>query len=202
MSGTPGRHFAGFDAMPTASLRLLLADRDPVFVSRVFVAAEDLPPYVFVEPCYFGTGQNDQHPPQDIMRGDLMVAEVFNSLQANRKLFEETLLIVLHDEHGGFYDHVPPPPTIAPDGNTRTFAFDGLGVRVPAILISPWLDRGFISMQFDHTSILKMACQIWPGVQPLGARTLHALSPLDSLTWRTEATTDIGPAPTAGTRWR
>jgi phospholipase C len=160
------------------------------------VQAGDLPAYVFIEPYYFGTEENDQHPPQDIMRGDLMVAEVFNSLLANRALFEETLLVVLYDEHGGFYDHVSPPSTVAPDGNTKKFAFDRLGVRVPAILVSPWLDPGFISTEFDHTSILKMACRLWPGVQPLGARTPQANSPLDSLTWLQAPRQAIPQAPT------
>jgi phospholipase C len=161
------------------------------------VAAGDLPHYVFIEPYYFGTEENDQHPPQDIMRGDLMVAQVFNALLANQTLFEQTLLIVLYDEHGGFYDHVVPPPTIPPDGNTKSFAFDWLGVRVPAVLVSPWLDRGFISTPFDHTSLLKMACQIWPGVKPLGARTPQANSPLDSLTWLAAPRQAIPQAPTA-----
>ena len=125
-----------------------------------------------------------------------MVAEVFNSLLANRTLFEETLLVVLYDEHGGFYDHVSPPSTVTPDGNTKKFAFDRLGVRVPAILVSPWVDRGFIGTEFDHTSILKMACQLWPGVQPLGARTPQANSPLDSLTWLETPRRAIPPAPT------
>lgn len=150
------------------------------------VAKGDLPPYVFIEPYYFGAEENDQHPPQDILRGDLLVANVFNALHANQKVFEETLLVVLYDEHGGFYDHVQPPPTIPPDDHTDRFGFDRLGVRVPAILVSPWLDRGFISTQFDHTSILKMACQLWPGVQPLGARTEQANSPLDTVSWRDE----------------
>ncbi len=160
------------------------------------VQASDLPLYVFIEPYYFGTEENDQHPPQDIMRGDLMVAQVFNALMANQTLFEQTLLIVLYDEHGGFYDHMVPPPTIPPDGNTKSFAFDWLGVRVPAVLVSPWLDRGFISTPFDHTSLLRMACQLWPGVKPLGARTPQANSPLDSLTWLAAPRQAIPPAPT------
>lgn len=161
------------------------------------VRAGDLPPYVFIEPYYFGDKENDQHPPQDIMRGDLMVGAVFNALLANRTVFEETLFVVLYDEHGGFYDHVSPPSTVAPDANTEIFAFDRLGVRVPAILVSPWLDRGFICTAFDHTSILKMACQLWPGVRPLGTRTAQAKSPLDSLTWLHAPRRAIPPAPTA-----
>src|ERR1022692_1250726 len=63
------------------------------------VPAGDLPPYVFIEPFYFGTEENDQHPPQAIMRGDLLVAEVFNTLHDNQAVFERTLLVVLYDEH-------------------------------------------------------------------------------------------------------
>lgn len=160
------------------------------------VQAGDLPAYVFIEPAYFGTEENDQHPPQDIMRGDLLVAAVFNALQANQAVFEQTLLVVLYDEHGGFYDHVTPPATIPPDGNTKTYAFDQLGVRVPAILVSPWLAPGFISTAFDHTSVLRMASQLWPAVQPLGARTAQANSLLDSLTWLDAPRRAIPPAPT------
>ncbi|WP_158926455.1 alkaline phosphatase family protein [Acidisphaera sp. S103] len=160
------------------------------------VQAGDLPAYVFIEPAYFGTEENDQHPPQDIMRGDLLVAAVFNALQANQAVFEQTLLVVLYDEHGGFYDHVTPPATIPPDGNTKTYAFNQLGVRVPAILVSPWLAPGFISTAFDHTSVLRLASQLWPAVQPLGARTAQANSPLDSLTWLDAPRRAIPPAPT------
>jgi phospholipase C len=159
------------------------------------VQAGDLPPYVFIEPYYFGTEENDQHPPHDILRGDLLVAQVFNALHSNKAVFERTLLVVLYDEHGGFYDHVSPPATVAPDANTKTYAFNQLGVRVPAILVSPWLNRGFNSTVFDHTSLLKMASQLWPGVQPLGARTAQANSPLDSLTWL-EAPHAVSQAPT------
>jgi phospholipase C len=159
------------------------------------VAAGDLPSYVFIEPSYFGTAENDQHPPQDIMRGEALIASVFNALHANQALFEQTLLVVLYDEHGGFYDHVSPPSTVPPDGNTRDYAFDRLGVRVPAILISPWLDPGYISTVFDHTSMLRMASQLWPGVQPLGARAAQANSPLDSLKWLPAPRRAIPPAP-------
>jgi len=160
------------------------------------VQAGNLPSYVFIEPAYFGTEENDQHPPQDIMRGDALVAAVFNALQANETLFEQTLLIILYDEHGGFYDHVTPPPSVPPDGNTSTYAFNQLGVRVPAILVSPWLDRGFISTPFDHTSVLRLATQLWPQVKPLGARTPQANSPLDSLKWLDSPRRAIPPAPT------
>jgi len=160
------------------------------------VANGDLPAYTFIEPSYFGAEENDQHPPQDIMRGDALIAAVFNALQANQELYEQTLLIVLYDEHGGFYDHIVPEGTIAPDQYTAQYNFEQYGVRVPAVLISPWLAQGFISTPFDHTSLLKMASQLWPGVQPLGARAAMANSPLDALTWLATPRPAI-PAPVA-----
>ncbi len=160
------------------------------------VAAGDLPAYVFIEPNFFGQEENDQHPPQDVMRGDALIASVYNALHANPTLFRETLLVVLYDEHGGFFDHVTPPATVAPDGKTDAYAFNQLGVRVPAIFVSPWLKAGYITPVFDHTSLLKMACDLWPGVRPLGARTAQAESPLKHLPWRDTPRDDTPPAPT------
>lgn len=161
------------------------------------VAAGDLPAYTFIEPTYFGPGQNDQHPPHDVMRGDALIAETYNVLRANPTLFERTLLIVLYDEHGGFFDHVPPPATVAPDGHTGHFAFDVLGFRVPAIFVSPWLDPGVISTVCDHTSLLRMASNLWPGVRPLGARAAQANDPLGELQWRSTPRAPLPEAPVA-----
>lgn len=161
------------------------------------VAAGDLPAYCFIEPSYFGADQNDQHPPDDVMRGDALIAEVYNTLRANPVLFARTLLIVLYDEHGGFFDHVTPPHTVPPDGHTERFSFDVLGFRVPAILVSPLLDPGVVSTVFDHTSLLRMASNLWPGVQPLGRRAAQANDPLASLTWRDTPRIDLPAAPVA-----
>ena len=62
--------------------------------------------------------------------------------------------------------------------------------------MSPWLDPGVVSTVFDHTSVLRMASQLWPGVKPLGARAAQAHSPLDSLTWLNTPRRAIPPAPT------
>ena len=118
---------------------------------------------------------------QDVLRGDALIADVFNTLRSNRAVFEETLLVLVYDEHGGFYDHVVPPAAIPPDGHISAYAFNRLGVRVPAILISPWLDPGYVSTVFDHTSIIRMACEMW-NMKPLYARDARANSPLASLT--------------------
>ena len=159
--------------------------------------AGDLPAYSFIEPTYFGPNQNDQHPPHDVMRGDELIAQVYNPLQANPALFDRTLLIVLYDEHGGFFDHVVPPETIPPDDHTEDYAFDRLGFRVPAVFVSPLLDPGSVHEVYDHTSLLKLAAGKWPNVTPLGRRARAANDPLQALTWREQPRTDMPVAPIA-----
>jgi hypothetical protein len=85
-------------------------------------------------------------------------------------------LVVLYDEHGGFYDHVFPPACVPPDGNTSEFSFVQYGIRVPAVLISPWLEKQVLSDDLDHTSLLRYATDKW-GLGPLGARVVEGLNP-------------------------
>ncbi len=157
----------------------------------------DLPAYSFIEPTYFGPAQNDQHPPHDVLRGDALIAEVYNALRGNPGLFARTLLIVLYDEHGGFCDHVVPPGTVPPDDHTHHFGFDRLGFRVPSILISPLLDPGVCSRVFDHTSLIRLMANRHPGVRPLGRRAAQANDPLDGLRWRATPRPDLPEAAVA-----
>lgn len=161
------------------------------------VKAGDLPAYSFIEPTYFGPHQNDQHPPHDVMRGDALIAQVYNGLRANPAVFERTLLIVLYDEHGGFFDHVVPPKTVPPDDHTKEYAFDRLGFRVPAIFVSPLLDPGVAHGVHDHTSLLKMAAEKWPKVKPLGRRAAQANNPCADLKWRDTPRNDLPECPIA-----
>ena len=96
----------------------------------------DFPEYAFIEPCYFGQQENDQHPPADVRNGEQHIADVYNAIRANDALWKSTLLVITSDEHGGFYDYAVPPPTIAPDNHTAEWSFDQLG-GVPIILVSP-----------------------------------------------------------------
>lgn len=143
--------------------------------------AEQFPQYCFIEPCYSGLDQNDQHPPSDVMRGELLVGQVYNALRGNDALWKSSLFVLLYDEHGGFYDHVSPPgeaecpQACAPDDNIQTFKFDRFGVRVPAILVSPWLSKAPIHTVFDHTSLLKYLTDKW-SLGTLGNRTAKANS--------------------------
>ena len=147
----------------------------PQFFTDAKGAEASFPSYSFIEPTYFGSGQNDEHPPSDILRGEVLLAQVYNAIRNNEALWEKTLLVVLYDEHGGFYDHVFPPACVAPDGNTSEFSFAQYGIRVPAVLISPWLEKQVLSDDLDHTSLLRYATDMW-GLGALGARTAAAKS--------------------------
>jgi len=167
------------------------------FVADVQGPADQFPQYVFIEPTYFGAGQNDQHPPSDVMHGETLIAAVYNSIRANQQLWQSTLFVLLHDEHGGFFDHIVPPPTIAPDSNTKTFAFDLLGPRVPALLISPWTDPGVFHVPLDHTSLLRYLTDKWQ-LGPLGDRVPKANS-FESALARTTPRLDCVRSVTADT---
>jgi len=80
----------------------------------------DLAAYAFIEPRSFsapGYPANDQHPPHDLLEGEKLIAEVYDTLRADDKLWRQSLMVVLYDEHGGFYDHVPPPRAVPPDSS-------------------------------------------------------------------------------------
>jgi phospholipase C len=122
-----------------------------------------LPAYSFIEPQYFadfGHPENDQHPPSVVTLGEQLIADVYNCLRAS-KSWRKTLLIITYDEHGGCYDHVASPAAVAPEPPLpeQIFAFDRYGVRVPAVVLSPYVAPGTIFRQtsgalYDHTSII------------------------------------------------
>jgi len=92
--------------------------------------------------------------------------------------WEKTLFIIINDEHGGTYDHVPPPTTVAPNDGSGEMGFDfrRLGVRIPAVLISPWVEPGqIIHNIYDHTSIIRSLCDRF-GLTSLTKRDASAQS--------------------------
>jgi len=134
------------------------------------------PQYVFIDPAYFGKNPSDQHPPHDVLRGEALISDVYNALRSNDELWQRSLLVVTYDEHGGLFDHVYPASTIAPDNRRDGSGFDFalFGVRVPTVLVSPWLDHGVITDTFDHTSLLKFLIDKWGLNDALGARASWA----------------------------
>ena len=128
-----------------------------------------LPDYSFIEPNYndhdTADGEeiaNDQHPDHNVQAGEIFIATVYNAIKQNADLWKSTALLITYDEHGGIYDHVPPPHCPADQfkasandtGTGVEFDFDRLGVRVPAVLVSPWIPKGtIVDRVFDHASI-------------------------------------------------
>lgn len=152
-----------------------------------------LPDFSYIEPLWTGLLDegNDYHPPI-LGQGFVGPAEnflkrVFTALR-NSPQWEDMLFIVTFDEHGGNYDHVPPPGTaINPDGKIgieNHFPFTQFGARVPTLLISPYIRKGTVFRSpdgldhpFDHTSFIKTIL-MWAGIEPkdmnLGERAQHA----------------------------
>jgi phospholipase C len=98
-----------------------------------------------------------------VLEGERFIGKVYSAIRANPDLWRTTAMLLVYDEHGGTYDHVPPPSLAVPDefeaaadktGTGMPFKFDRLGVRVPAVLISPWISSGtVINEVFEHASI-------------------------------------------------
>src|SRR5579885_3900607 len=136
--------------------------------------------YVFIEPDWHPftkfKGGNSQHPLDDVTRGELLIKNTYEAIR-NSPVWERSLLIITYDEHGGFYDHVAPPTTVEPGdevtspfNNKYGFNFRQLGVRVPAVVVSPYIAKGTIDHRiYDHSSI---------------PATIEALFNLPSLTQR------------------
>ena len=168
-----------------------------------------LPGYSFIEPIYFDSTvwgpENDMHPecnlyqyygPSNLHRGEALIATIYDAIR-NSPDWESTLLIILFDEHGGCYDHVPPPSSaecdiaIAPDDKIIPagqpggigFKFDRLGPRVPAIVVSAYTPpQTRLHHIFEHTSVLStvVSCLGLPQGK-LGARQVKALDIADAL---------------------
>src|SRR4029453_7328328 len=130
----------------------------------VDAAAGTLPAVSGVAPKFFGdvNVQGDEHPPANVQTGQAFVAGAIESLMAG-PLWPSSALFLTYDEHGGFYDHVPPPAACVPDdvppmlleGDTVA-DFDRYGFRVPVVVVSPFAKKRFVShVVHDHTSILR-----------------------------------------------
>jgi len=158
-------------------------------------AGGDLPAYTFIQPRLI-LDHNDMHPPvvlnpkvhSSVLAGEVLVSAVYDAVRTGRN-WMKTLLVITFDEHGGCYDHWPPPLGATPPARDPAypleegFRFDRFGVRVPTIFVSPLVAPGTVirasgETPFDHTSLIRTLCLRWG---------------LDPLTDRDRAAPDIGP---------
>jgi phospholipase C len=155
-------------ASATLGMAFILKEQPQLFATfdqfLADCASGNLPDYSFIEPNYVdhavGNGTvpaADQHPDHNVLAGEEFIAQVYSTIFVNSdKLWKNTALLIVYDEHGGIYDHVD-PPACTPDEFTDPqtgFKFDRLGVRVPAVLVSQWVPQGtVVNRVFDHASI-------------------------------------------------
>lgn len=165
-------------------------DGNVVPVDRFFsdAAAGTLPGFSIVDPD-FNTGSEED--PQNIANGQTFAAQVVSAVMQG-PAWSKTLLVWAYDEHGGYYDHVPPPPALAPDsiapqapvGTGGEKAYDGFrryGFRVPAVVVSPFARPNHVThVIHDHTSILAMVERKW-NLPALTYRDANAADLMDFL---------------------
>ena len=157
----------------------------------------ELPTYSFIEPNMLH-GHNDMHPglasdaPSSLLGGEVLLAKIYDAVRSSSSCrgsnARNTLLMVNFDEHGGTYDHVPPPPASPPGPSAAAgqygFAFDRSGVRVPAIAISAWIpERTVVSDEYRNTSVLRTMRDRWSLGAPFTCRDATApdIAPVLSL---------------------
>jgi phospholipase C len=163
-----------------------------------------LPAYSFIEPNMLH-GHSDMHPavnalfsglkpdpPSSLLGGEDLLARIYDAVRSSSSARGSnafnTLLMVTFDEHGGTYDHVPPPPAPSPGPSAQPgqfgFAFDRSGVRVPAIAISAWIpERTVVTGEYRSTSVIRTLRERWSLGAPLSARDAAArdIAPVLSL---------------------
>ena len=164
--------------------------------------------YTFIEPSYGNIlnntyeGGTSQHPLDNIHGGEALIKQTYEAIR-NSPLWEKSLLVIVWDEHGGFYDHVAPPKAVAPGDkiinpksiNQYGFDFTQYGVRVPAVIVSPYIAKNTIDHRlYDHSSVPATLGKLFD-FSPLTERDKNAnnLIPLISDILRTD-TPSVLPA--------
>jgi phospholipase C len=148
-----------------------------------------LPPLSFVDPSFVNEGggtSGDEHPHGDIRAGQAFMSDVVHAFMESPH-WKRGVIFVVYDEWGGFFDHVRPPrvPDIRndPDPNKD---FGRMGIRIPAVAISPWVRRGHVSHSiFGFESILKMI-EYRFGIGPLTRRDAYAQNIARSFDWESK----------------
>ncbi len=148
-------------------------------------AAGTLPAVTFIDPEF---DQESEEDPQDIQVGEAFSSKVIHAAMDGPG-WDKTVLVWTYDEHGGYYDHVPPPAAVKPDDIPPDIevppfqpgGYDRYGFRVPAAIVSPYAKRDYVShVVHDHTSVLKLIETVW-NLPTLTYRDANADDLLDAL---------------------
>lgn len=175
---------------------------DPVNGFFANAARGTLPSVTFIDPHFIELppNANCDGPPADVADGQALVQKIVEAVVAGPK-WHKTLLIIIYDEHGGFYDHVPPPQAVRVTGESPITTY---GIRVPAFVISPWVQAGQVfghgdpsdgtGLFFDHTSILKtIARRFMSDFPPYMSERYAAANDLSSVLGNTPRQTQFLP---------
>lgn len=195
-------------AIYTSGSSVLLANRYLIqhqdkfhdYSTFVFDATNgNLPAYTFIEPAYDDDGEglfaNSQHPDFPVDRGEALIREIYYALTKSPD-WASTLFLIIYDEHGGIFDHVPPPvlkrnpiyddlPDVEHSGPPDVFDFTRLGVRVPAVFVSPCIPPKTVlnTRNYEHCSVVATVRKLFcSGSQPLNWREAQAPTFDDVLT--------------------
>ena len=144
-----------------------VSDKTTTGLDEFFARLQDgsLDEVVWIDPAFFATipNRNDEHPPGIPQLGEQWVEKIIRAVMAS-ELWSRSAVILTYDEHGGYFDHVPPPPACLPgdrppdlDANDQPGDYDRLGFRVPLVVVSPYARPGYVSdITTDHTSVLRL----------------------------------------------
>ncbi len=139
-----------------------------LYTDMIHEAEENKPQVIIIEPCYedaphLGSKQpNDNHSPLAIGWGEDFVKRTYQAITANKKQWGNTVMILYYDEHGGFYDHVPPPKIPYKTTDKTSYSFESMGPRIPGIVISPFVKPGSVCHELlDHTSVLQFLSEVF-----------------------------------------
>jgi phospholipase C len=185
---------------------LHMLDHNPVFGGNPGVSDSQHPENNLVSNDAYDAFDADSG--TDFARGEGLIASIYEALRANPELFARTMLLITYDEHGGLYDHRPPPSGIPAPGGGRgpigrilhgiwhrkvhRFDFTTLGPRVPAVIVSPLIDAGTVDhREHDHASVPATLRSLFaPDAKPLTLRDAWA-PPFHDVAERQSPRTDL-----------
>jgi phospholipase C len=185
-AGLSTRYF--FNDLPVSALwgarRLANSSRVEEYYTRA--AAGTLPNLSFVDPAFANEGggtSGDEHPHGDVRVGQAFMSDVVHAFMESPQ-WKRGALFIVYDEWGGFFDHVRPPRV--PDMRNSTDVaqdFGRLGIRIPAVAISPYARRGFVShLKMSPVSVLKMISYRF-GLPPLNRRVAYSSNIARTFDW-------------------